>query len=171
MSKIVMAHSLMSKTFKGQPFLIDGLICRGEISSIVGSSETGKSMLLRDMALAISGGEESFLGFKTNIQSGFTIYVSTEDGERRTYDAMLKQSEGRNTDSINANLGYIFETEDVMKELSEVQEKRKIDLLIVDCFTDLYRGDLNRANEIRGFFNPYKAFAKRKPPTNTLQFI
>lgn len=161
MTKIIMAQSLMNKKFEAEQYLIEGLISRGDIGSIVGSSETGKSMLLRDMGISVASGEEKFLGFKINRSSGVVVYISTEDGERRTKETLDKQFIGRNIEKINANLGFLFETDDIIKELNNLQVSRKIDLVIIDCFSDLFKGDLNRTNEVRAFLNPYKEFARK----------
>ena len=56
----------------------------GTLCALVGESDTGKSSLLRQLALSLVYGDSDFLGFKLKESCRNVIYVSTEDGEMAT---------------------------------------------------------------------------------------
>jgi RecA-family ATPase len=78
------ADEIKNKDYDSIEFLVDKLIPQGTLCALVGESDTGKSSLLRQLALSLVYGDSDFLGFKLKESCRNVIYVSTEDGEMAT---------------------------------------------------------------------------------------
>ena len=78
------ADEIKNKDYDSIEFLVDKLIPQGTLCALVGESDTGKSSLLRQLALSLVYGDDDFLGFKLKESCRNVIYVSTEDGEMAT---------------------------------------------------------------------------------------
>jgi RecA-family ATPase len=121
----------------------------------------GKSMFLRQMAVAIVKGEESFLGFKINAQNRNVIIVSTEDDDTSTSFLLRKQLGEMEDTSALTRLRYIFDTYDIPKKLRQTLDQQPADLIILDAFSDLYSDEMNNVYKVRKFLNDYHAIAKK----------
>ena len=128
--------------------------------ALVGESDTGKSSLLRQLALSLVYGDGDFLGFKLDDSCRNVIYVSTEDGEMAT-SAWLNKYFGEEIakDDRLSKLKYVYETEGIIKNLKQVVETNCVDLIIVDSYADLFTGSMNNSNEVRAFLNSYNQIA------------
>ena len=58
------ADEIKNKNYDSIEFLVDKLIPMGTLCALVGESDTGKSSLLRQLALSLVYGDSDFLGFK-----------------------------------------------------------------------------------------------------------
>ena len=70
---------LIKRKIETIPTLLDPIFPRVGSIAIAGSSDLGKSTLLRQLALAVSVGDSSFLGWKLNPVHKSAMVVSTED--------------------------------------------------------------------------------------------
>ena len=133
-------------------YLVDKLIPRGTLCALVGESDTGKSSLLRQLAVSITYGDDEFLGFKLNESCRNVIYVSTEDGSNAT-SSWLKKYFGseESSDENLSKLQFTFSTDKTLENLRKVVEEKCIDLIIVDSYADLFVGSMNNSNEVRAF--------------------
>ncbi|MBQ1214180.1 MAG: AAA family ATPase, partial [Tidjanibacter sp.] len=61
--------------------LVAPLLPRVGIVSLVGSSDSGKSSLLRGLALAVASGAEEWLSLPLRTHHQSALYISTEDDE------------------------------------------------------------------------------------------
>ncbi len=138
-----------------EPFLQQvGLAC------LAGSSDTGKSSLLRQLAIAIVTGETHFLGFNIHAIHRSVIYVSTEDLERETAYLLFRQSNTHLPESLQG-LRFLFDTTDLLNELDKRLSNKPADLVIIDCFSDAYGGDLKDTQRIRTYLHPYQELAAK----------
>lgn len=144
------------------PTLIDPIFQKIGLAAIAGSSDTGKSSFLRQLAIAICTGEKSFLGFPIDAQHQSAIYVSTEDDETAIAYLLNKQNKGKGyLNSAYKNLRYIFDTTNLLEQLDKRLTQRKADLVVIDAFTDLYSRSMNQSNEVRTFLNDYSQLAQK----------
>ena len=157
----------MAKFFKGADelkkqeiqeidYLVDQLIPRGTLCSLVGESDTGKSSLLRQLAVSVAYGDNTFLGLKLNDNCRNVVYVSTEDGEMGT-SAWLNKHLGEDiTDNqVLSNLKFLFITENLYDNIRKVVSENCLDLLIIDSYTDVFEGSINDSNIVRSFLTKY----------------
>ena len=128
--------------------------------ALVGESDTGKSSLLRQLALSLVYGDDDFLGFKLKESCRNVIYVSTEDGEMATSVWLNKYfGEEIAKDDRLSKLKYVYNTEGIIKNLKEVVSTNCVDLIIIDSYADLFTGSMNNSNEVRSFLNMYNNIA------------
>ena len=154
------ADTIKNKNFKELEYIVDKLIPRGTLCALVGESDTGKSSLLRQLALSLAYGDKDFLGFKLKGSCNNVLYVSTEDGEAATSQWMNRYfGEDVPQDDLLAKVFFTFRTDGVIDNLREVVRENCIDLIIVDSYADLFTGSMNNSNEVRNFLNQYNDLA------------
>ena len=153
---LIGADVIKNKNYKEVEYLVDKLIPRGTLCALVGESDTGKSSLLRQLAVSMVYGDEEFLGFKMKSSCNNVLYVSTEDGEMATSVWLNKYfGQEKSKDDILSRLNFIFSTDGIISNLQDTVKKNCIDLIIVDSYADLFTGSMNNSNEVRGFLNQY----------------
>ena len=153
---LIGADVIKNKNYKEVEYLVDKLIPRGTLCALVGESDTGKSSLLRQLAVSMVYGDEEFLGFKMKSSCNNVLYVSTEDGEMATSVWLNKYfGQEKSEDDILSRLNFIFSTDGIISNLRDSVKKNCIDLIIVDSYADLFTGSMNNSNEVRGFLNQY----------------
>lgn len=141
-------------------FLIDGLLPAGSIAILTGPSDTGKSMLSRQLAVDIALGKQTILGMNVNAQYNRVAYISTEDflGDWKHKLSLYKASEEEVP--LYANLNVLFDGEQVERFIAHI-EANPVDLLVVDAFGDMFYGDINDSIHIRRFLRRYKRLAEQ----------
>lgn len=145
-----------------QRFFVENIFPEGTICLISGPSDTGKSILARQIAVAAALNKDNVMGFQLNLRHGKAIYVSTEDGES-TWQEKLKKYQLTESDmrlTTNLRLSFDIEQFDVTV-LENALKLEPADVVVIDVFTDLYPADLNNPIQVRKFFAPYKALAAR----------
>ena len=160
-SPFITATELFAMEFNEIPTLVEPLLPKVGIVAFVGSSDTGKSSILRQLAYLVAEGSKTFLGFRIHSIYKRSIYVSTEDDEQ-AISTLLKKQFGRPLDvSKTSRLKYIFESYNLLSRLNEEMSANPVDLVVIDAFSDLYEGDLNANNKVRTFLNKYSDLAKK----------
>ena len=153
---LIGADVIKNKNYKEVEYLVDKLIPKGTLCALVGESDTGKSSLLRQLAVSMVYGDEDFLGFKMKSSCNNVLYVSTEDGEMATSVWLNKYfGQEKSKDDILSKLNFIFSTDGIISNLRDAVKNDCIDLIIVDSYADLFTGTMNNSNEVRGFLNQY----------------
>ena len=140
------------------PMLIGDIIPQSGLSALVGSSDTGKSMMLRQLAINVCR-DEYFLNFKINARHRAAAIVSTEDDSKSLSFLIRRQSEGR-SEGLN-NVHIFFESENVIDELDEKLSTVPVDIIICDAWGDIYSGNQVDSGQIRQTLNRYKALANK----------
>lgn len=142
------------------PFLVDAMLQSSGLACLAGSSDTGKSALLRQLCTAIATGQKEWLGFGLNARHRSALYVSTEDGEEATRTMLLKQTSHHAPGELRT-LRFLFEWEDIVPSIDYSLTVQPADIVIVDCFSDVYGGDLKDTQKIRAFLQLFQAIAER----------
>lgn len=163
---------LFQLEFEELPKLLDPIFPKVGVVSLVGSSDTGKSTFLRQLALSIAFNLDSFLGYKLDANTQNVIYISTEDDPASTSVSLKKQIKGMFGDNnvpikdLN-HIKFVFDidtSEDSNKNIFKILENDLAvvgaDLVIIDAFTDIFSGDLNSSTKVREFLNWFSNFSK-----------
>ena len=160
--KHVTATELLERGLVEVPKLIEPILQRVGLASLVGSSDTGKSSILRQMAIAVVTGQKDFLGFEINAIHKKAICISTEDDENSIASLLYKYNRGQRLhyDKFKG-LRFVFETENLTKTLDTMLTEEPADLVIIDAFSDLYSGAMNEGNKVRSFLNEYHQLAQK----------
>jgi RecA-family ATPase len=154
------------------PKLLDPLFPKIGLASLVGSSDTGKSTLLRQLAISVSLGLDEFIGYKLFPQHQNVIFISTEDDPTSTSISIKKpiskiiQDTDKDINLLN-HLRFIFEVDtnltnpdNIFNVLEKELKSNPTDLIIVDAFTDIFSGDINSSTKVREFLNQFSKIAK-----------
>src|SRR5579872_4363955 len=73
--------------------LLHPYIPRVGITAVVGMPDSGKSMLCRNLALAVTFGEDEFLGLPLNAIHHRALFVTTEDTVEATKQCFMKMAD------------------------------------------------------------------------------
>ena len=139
----ITGEMLLNKNIKEIPSLLEPLLPKSGLVCLAGSSDTGKSASLRQLSMSVSAGLKTFLGMKLNVEHHSAIYVSTEDDETANAYLIGRQNNDLNMDPASLRgLRFLFDSEDVVTELDQRLTAQPADLVVVDCFSDLYTGCL-----------------------------
>ncbi len=152
---------LLMNNVEGIPKLITPVFHRVGLAALIGSSDGGKSSLLRDLCVSVVSGSK-FLGWDISPIHQRAYYVSTEDDEMAVSFLLKKQNKdyGLNPDQLE-NLVYIFETDNLIERLEKELSENPADLVIIDAFADVFTGQLYETNRVRTFLNEYSQLAQR----------
>lgn len=142
------------------PCLVEPFLQKVGLACMAGSSDTGKSSILRQLAISVVTGENDFLGFKIKAPHKSVIYVSTEDLENDTAYLLSRQSCKHNPKSLQG-LRFIFDITNLEVELNKRLSNKPADLVIIDCFADAYGGDLKDTQKIRIFLHRFQELAQK----------
>ncbi|MVZ62138.1 AAA family ATPase [Sphingobacterium humi] len=139
------------------PYLLDPLIPKSCVFTIAGASDTGKSMLFRQMAIdLINNG--TFLDFDFKPEHRKVIFVSTEDDSTATAYLLKKQT---NRYENLANIRFKFDSLDIPQYLERELQECPADLVIIDAWSDVYGDNLNDSAKVRQTLGIYSAIAAR----------
>ena len=149
------------------PKLFDPFLQTVGLASLVGTSDSGKSTFLRQLSLSIALKLPEFIGFQLNSKHNKVIYVSTEDDSNSVSYSLRKQinhlKEKHKIEDLDSlkNLDFIFDTTDLLKNLTNRLNKSPVDLIVIDAFTDVFSKELNANTQVRKFLNNYDQLAKK----------
>jgi len=158
----ISATKLMEMKNTEIPKLYDPIIPKGAIGILAGSSDTGKSMILRQLAICVTTGRD-FLGFPFRGIHKAVIYAASEDNQEAVA-FFLKQSNKHYNDPANnwQNLSFTFITDNIVENLDNRLSMHPCDLIIVDSLQDFFDGkDTSDSTQIRTFLNKFDALAKK----------
>ena len=161
MSKLFLgADQLKGKEIKEIDYLVEKLIPRGALCALVGESDTGKSSLLRQLAVSLAYGDSDFLGFSLNDECRNVVYISTEDGEMSTAVWLNKYFGDDLVDNGTlSKLKFLFITHNLLDNIKKVVHENCVDLIIVDSYADIFEGSMNDSNIVRSFLSKYNDLA------------
>lgn len=160
--KSTTGYELLKQENDEIPWLVENLLQSVGVGAVVGSSDTGKSSFLRQLATSVATKQNDFLGWPINAIYHRAIYVSTEDDERTVSFLLKKQAKGRMvSDELYKNLRFVFDTDNLLETLESLLKESRVDLIIIDAFSDLFIGQMNANNEVRGFLNRYSQLAQK----------
>lgn len=154
------ALDLVNMDVESIPMLFEGLIPKVGLWSVVGASDTGKSMLLRQIAMCVAG-ERGFLDKEINPVHGSAIVVSTEDDETALAFLLKKQNTSMqlSPDQLS-RLRIICDTENLVDKLEGELIRQSADLIVIDAFGDVFDGkNASDSAQVRPFLNRYSQLA------------
>ena len=156
--RVSCASEMMQRDYTDNDTLLDPILPRQGVVALVGSSDSGKSSLLRGLAMAIVAGESEYIGFPLRPRYNRAMYISTEDDEASLSRLMRMQildSERERYDGLH----FIFDTDNILETIELGMQSHTPDVVIVDAFADLYTGPMNENNRVRSFLNSFSQLA------------
>ena len=146
------------------PKLLDPLFPKVSSVSLVGSSDLGKSTLLRQFALAVSMGDTKFLGWDLKAEHNRALYVSTEDDNDASTIQLKRFNEVRKKEDVDfKGITFIYDIFKLKDTVENYVKENPIDVLIMDAYLDIYSGtnSKNDGGQIRQFLTDYDQLAKK----------
>ena len=80
-ARVSSANQMLTKVYTEEDTLLEPILPRQGVVALVGSSDSGKSSLLRGLAMAIVAGKSEYIGFALHPRYRRAMYISTEDDE------------------------------------------------------------------------------------------
>lgn len=162
-SKWYTAHAILQmKEGQETEWLWDKYIPSSSICGITGPSDTGKSTLLRQLAISVVIGEDSFLGNRLNPKHKSVIYISTEDSPVGLKGNMYKQFTALNPDEAALKkFVFLFDDGNIFEELQRVLERFPVDLVIIDSMGDTFEGNANDFVSVRQYLRKLKFIVRK----------
>jgi len=140
------------------PTLVGDIIPKQGMFTIVGASDTGKSMFLRQLAICVAT-NEPFVGFQISATHKKVIFISTEDDHIST--SFLLQKQGSRSPEPLENIRFYFETDEIPEYLEAELESNPADLVIIDAWSDVFGQNLNDSALIRQTLKTYRSIANK----------
>lgn len=142
-------------------FFMENLLPRTGMGCLAGGSDLGKSAALRDLGIRTVAGETECWGFPLNAVHKNSIIVSSEDDEQAVAYLLSKQAQKYNPSQLR-NLRFIFDYDNNLLDILDKRlSRKKADLVIIDCFADVYGGDLKDTQKIRLFLAGYQQLSAK----------
>jgi archaellum biogenesis ATPase FlaH len=158
---VITGEQILKMPNQEMPTLIEPILQKTGIACLAGSSDTGKSTLLRQLVIAIVTGEIEFLGFPINAVYRSAIYVSTEDLLNETQYLLRVQSQ-QHAPELLKGLRYIFGNEVELKDkLNDELTLKPADIVVIDCFSDGFPHNLKDTHLIRAYLNQFQDLAQK----------
>ena len=156
--RVSSASEMMQREYTDNDTLLDPILPRQGVVGLVGSSDSGKSSLLRGLAMAIVAGKSDYIGFALRPRYNRAMYISTEDDEASLSRLMRMQILDSERERYEG-LHFIFDTDNLIETIELGMQSHTPDVVIVDAFADLYTGPLNENNRVRSFLNIFSQLA------------
>lgn len=155
---------LLQMEIEDLPCLFSPIFLKSGIAVLVGGSDSGKSSLLRQMAMCVATGRD-FLGWKYQGVHHAAAYFSSEDDKTLTARVVRSYNKTMNLGEMAAqNLLFEFDftPDNIIEKVKAVLDERPRDLIVIDAFGDAFWGkSLNDNKEVREFYSQFKALAKQ----------
>lgn len=140
------------------PTLVEPLLLKTGLAALIGTSDIGKSTILLQLCCDVVF-NNAFLDFPINPVHRSAIYLSTED-DQYMISKRLQRLKGQDEEKLK-NLRFIFDSSNILKRLNEELLMQGADLVVVDTFADIFDGQMNQINEVRGQMGKFQNLAQQ----------
>ena len=163
-SKIMNGADLIKRDIEEIPTLLEPIFPKVGTVAMAGTSDIGKSTILRQFAISVSMGDTEFFGWKLNTTHQRVLVVSTEDFEDSLTINLKRFNRTRPRDAKDyRNIDFITDIEDIIPTIENHVRDNPIDLLILDAYLDIYSGTnaKNDGGQVRQFLTKYDQLANK----------
>jgi hypothetical protein len=144
-------------------------IPRVGITAVVGMPDSGKSMLCRNLALAVVFGEDQFLDLPLTARNHRALFVTTEDTVEATKQCFTKMADTYSPKDRAAfeNKMHILLADDlgpdeILQRIEDHLDQAEFDLVIIDAYGDVFRGGEGNSNiQNRNSLRPFSVLSKK----------
>ncbi|OJF75881.1 MAG: hypothetical protein BKP49_10510 [Treponema sp. CETP13] len=143
------ANTIMNTKYPPQYFIVENLIPANGLILFAGPPKIGKSWLVLQLLLNISGGKDMFLGHKV-MEYGSCLYLSLEDSASRIKSRIIKQG----NEPGDNNLMFAFEWRKNEQGVADINnflsEHGDVKVVCIDT-----KGKFSEGRGEEGFQNDY----------------
>ncbi len=156
--RVKSVYELLDEPDTDEPYLIDGLLPRGEFIGVVGKSGVNKSTFCRQLCLSIATRQTCFCGFHLKPVHGRSLYIYSEDGQSWIRKYLRKNAHGipHSKDQLKnmriSNMNEFEDSDDLVAWLKEELMRESYDVIVLDSFSDLlnlFGAKLNDNSDVR----------------------
>lgn len=159
---LVTGEEMLLHPIKQLPCLWEPYFPQQGLISLTGASDVGKTSFLRQLAITNVLKENSFLGNPLYVRHGRALYLATEDSKMSMQFALQNSIDtARVKPSQLQELCYLINPTNPYSAIEEQLKAAKTDLVIVDSFADVFRGNLNDNTAVRGFLDKYQRLSEK----------
>lgn len=154
-------RELLENPAERQPVLVEPLFPQCGLGAVIGSSDCGKSTMLRQLAACVAGGRD-FLLWKTFPVHKRVLYVSTEDDSGAMSELLKRQNKAWQLSKEEAErVEFLFSCDCIAEKVEACLVAKPVDLVIIDTFGDICKDDISQSNNIRNLLNLFADTARR----------
>ena len=154
-------RELLENPAERQPVLVEPLFPQCGLGAVIGSSDCGKSTLLRQLAACVAGGRD-FLLWKTFPVHKRVLYVSTEDDSSAMSELLKRQNKAWQLSKEEAErVEFLFSCDCIAEKVEACLVAKPVDLVIIDTFGDICKDDISQSNNIRNLLNLFADTTRR----------
>jgi len=154
-------RELLENPAERQPVLVEPLFPQCGLGAVIGSSDCGKSTMLRQLAACVAGGRD-FLLWKTFPVHKRVLYVSTEDDSSAMSELLKRQNKAWQLSKEEAErVEFLFSCDCIAEKVEACLVAKPVDLVIIDTFGDICKDDISQSNNIRNLLNLFADTARR----------
>jgi len=157
---LITGEDLLAMRVDNIPTLIGNWLLQTGLACLAGSSDTGKSALLRQLVIAIVSGQDKFLGWDVHARHNRALVVSSEDDQQAIAFLLRRQAADIEPHDLR-DLHFLFDTADLLTTVDQRLTDNPVDLVVVDCFADAFGSDLKDTNRIRNYLHPWYLLAQK----------
>jgi len=159
---LVTGEEMLLHPIKQLPCLWEPYFPQQGLISLTGASDVGKTSFLRQFAIANVLKENSFLGNPLNVRHGRALYLATEDSKMSMQFALQNSIDtAKVKPSQLQELCYLINPANPYSAIEEQLKAAKTDLVIIDSFADVFRGNLNDNTAVRTFLDRYQRLSEK----------
>lgn len=141
--------------------MVEPLFPQCGLGAVIGSSDCGKSTLLRQLAACVAGGRD-FLLWKTFPVHKRVLYVSTEDDSGAMSELLKRQNKAwQLSKEETERVDFLFSCDCIAEKVEACLVAKPVDLVIIDTFGDICKDDISQSNNIRNLLNLFADTARR----------
>lgn len=161
-SNVFTAYDLINNEVKELPCLFGNIIPKNGLCAVVGASESGKSLFLRQLCMSIVT-NKPFIGLENKSTNNKALYISTEDGLSATSFLVRKQDEYFNMSIEEAQkIRFIFSPNNPIESIEQALKDVPTDVVIIDSFADILDGrDEKSATDVRSLMQKYQNISSK----------
>ena len=154
-------RELLENPAERQPVLVEPLFPQCGLGAVIGSSDCGKSTLMRQLAACVACGRD-FLLWKTFPVHKRVLYVSTEDDSGAMSELLKRQNKAWQLSKEEAErVEFLFSCDCIAEKVEACLVAKPVDLVIIDTFGDICKDDISQSNNIRNLLNLFADTARR----------
>lgn len=156
-SKLRVLDTLRLLTTEPPPldWLADGILARGKLTLLGGREKRGKSLIALALAVRMASGGGELAGIA--VKPGRVLLIDAENGEREIHRRLRAMGlAATDADQLVAVEARGFELRDDLDQIRSLLDRFEPDLLVLDSFRALWRGDERDEAQVAEALDPLR---------------
>lgn len=160
---LVRVRDIMSKTYLGNKWLVEGLIPSEAITLISGAPASFKTFMSIHLAQCVAE-RKDFLGHYKIPQQMNTLVLDKENSERDLKERFENMDMNKDAPILyapNLESFYLTDDKDVDELIRKIEEPDQTGLVVIDSLRRFHRGEENSSGDMSAIFDNLKKLTSR----------